>query len=249
MFETSVVESKIQRRKSRTATMLLPVSVGLHVAALAGATFAAVWDVGLPTAPPAQVTSAHLAELPKFDVPAGRPKGAKSEPRKSVEAPKQKTFPLDTTAPREVPKEMPTDIATAENPFAVEGGVGDGTSDGIVGGVGDGVDGSLGVVDETPVAPLVVGGDVKAPVVITRIEPAYPATMAKIRKNGLVIVQCIIDREGRVQQVAAVRATNPLFETAAVEAVKQWRFQPGTLNGKAVDVIFHLTVNFTMKQG
>lgn len=247
MFETSVVESKIQRRKSRTATMLLPVSVGLHVAALATATFAAVWDVGFPTAPPAQVTSAHLAELPKFDVPPGKPAGAKSVPRKPVEPPKQTTIPSDT-APNEIPKVIPT-VAAAENPFAVEGGVGEGTSDGIVGGVGDGVDGSLGIVEETPIAPMIVGGDVKAPVVITRIEPLYPATMAKIRKNGLVIVQCIIDRDGRVQQVAAVRATNPLFESAAIEAVKQWRFQPGTLNGKAVDVIFHLTVNFTMKQG
>ena len=95
-----------------------------------------------------------------------------------------------------------------------------------------------------PDVPLPVGGDVKAPVVIRRVQPLYPKTALTIRLNGSVIVECIIDKNGVVRDARVLRSTSPLFDQSALEAVQQWQFAPGSLHGKAVDTIFNLTVTF-----
>jgi TonB family protein len=90
---------------------------------------------------------------------------------------------------------------------------------------------------------LTPGGDVKAPVVLTRVEPVIPELARKARISGIVIVEALVEKSGRV---AAVQVLKPLpfgLDQAAVDAVKQWTFRPGTLNGQPVDVFFNLTVN------
>jgi protein TonB len=92
--------------------------------------------------------------------------------------------------------------------------------------------------------PLPVGGDVKAPVVIRRVQPVYPKLAITARMNGTVIVECIIDKSGRVREAHVVRSTSTMFDQSALEAVQQWQFAPGSLHGNAVDTIFDLTVTF-----
>lgn len=95
-------------------------------------------------------------------------------------------------------------------------------------------------------APLSVGGDVKAPVVINRVEPLYPEEARKARITGIVIVEAIIDRNGVVKNVSVLKPLPFGLDQAALDAVRQWTFRPGTLNGAPVDVIFNLTVNFKL---
>jgi periplasmic protein TonB len=105
------------------------------------------------------------------------------------------------------------------------------------------------VTDTAPppqAAPLRVGGDVKAPVVISRVEPSYPEVARKARISGIVIVECIIDKNGTVRNVKVLKPLPFGLDQAAVDAVQKWRFRPGTLNGQPVDVIFNLTVNFKL---
>ena len=64
------------------------------------------------------------------------------------------------------------------------------------------------------------------------------------RKGGLVILQAIIDEDGSVREVSVLRS-DPLFDRAAVEAVKQWRFTPTLLNGHPVPIVMTVTVGFT----
>lgn len=93
---------------------------------------------------------------------------------------------------------------------------------------------------------LRVGGDVKAPVLISRVEPVYSEVARKAGISGIVICEVVIDRTG---VPGAIRVLKPLpfgLDQAAVDAVKHWRFEPGTLNGKPVDVIFNVTVNFKL---
>ena len=112
----------------------------------------------------------------------------------------------------------------------------------MVGGVVGGV-----ITDTAPKdVPLRVGGDVKAPVVINRVEPVYPEVARKARISGIVIVECIIDKGGTVRDVQVLKGLPFGLDQAAVEAVKKWKFKPGTLNGQPVDVIFNLTVNFKL---
>jgi len=111
---------------------------------------------------------------------------------------------------------------------------------------GIGVDGppAADIVPVTPDVPIRVTGDVKAPVVIRRVTPLYPKPAVAIHLNGYTIVECIIDKTGRVRDAKVLRSSSPLFNQSAVDAVLQWQFAPGSLHGTAVDTIFDLTVTF-----
>ena len=89
-------------------------------------------------------------------------------------------------------------------------------------------------------------GDVKAPVVIKRVSPPYPPLAVRAHMNGFVIVECIIDRTGAIRDAKVVKSSSMMFDQAALDAVQQWQFAPGTLHGQAVDTIFDLTVTFTI---
>ncbi|MFN2441722.1 MAG: energy transducer TonB, partial [Thermoanaerobaculia bacterium] len=95
-------------------------------------------------------------------------------------------------------------------------------------------------------APLRVGGDVKPPVVINRVDPVYPEVARKARIQGIVIIEAIIDKRGNVTNVKVLKGLPFGLDQAAADAVRRWRFRPGTLNGQPVDVIFNLTVNFKL---
>src|SRR5204862_2307472 len=126
----------------------------------------------------------------------------------------------------------------------VEGGVEGGVAGGVVGGVIGGV-----VAEPQPVkqeAPLRVGGDVKAPIKISSVDPVYPEVARKARISGIVIVECTIDKNGYVIDVHVLKPLPFGLDQAAVEAVKKWKFRPGTLNGQPVDVLYNLTVNFKL---
>ncbi|MFA6955701.1 MAG: energy transducer TonB [Thermoanaerobaculia bacterium] len=91
--------------------------------------------------------------------------------------------------------------------------------------------------------PLRVGGLVKAPVIIERVEIAYPKRAREVGIQGVVIVEAVIGRDGRVKSVRVLKTLPLGLEEAAVAAVKQWTFKPATLEGKPVDVLYTLAVN------
>ena len=94
--------------------------------------------------------------------------------------------------------------------------------------------------------PLRVGGDVKSPTLVKRVNPEYPDTARRLRIEGLVILEAIITKEGDVQNVKVIKPLNSFCDEAAMKAVKQWKFDPGTQNDIPVDVIMNLTVIFKM---
>jgi protein TonB len=95
--------------------------------------------------------------------------------------------------------------------------------------------------------PLRVGGDVKAPVATNRVKPDYTDAARKAHINGVVVVEAVVNKQGEVEQVKVLKGLPMGLSEQAAEAVKRWRFTPGTLNGQPVDVIFSLTVNFTLQ--
>jgi TonB family protein len=94
--------------------------------------------------------------------------------------------------------------------------------------------------------PLRVGGDVKAPVSITRVNPIYPEEARAKRIQGIVILVVLIDKTGIVKEATVLKRLPYGLSEAAVEAVRQWKFVPATKDGEAVDVAFNLTVNFRL---
>jgi protein TonB len=118
----------------------------------------------------------------------------------------------------------------------------------VVGGVVGGVMGGI-VTDTAPppqAAPLRVGGDVKAPVKISSVDPTYPEVARKARIAGIVIVECTINKNGDVTDVRVLKPLPFGLDQAAVDAVRRWKFRPGTLNGQPVDGLYNLTVNFKL---
>ncbi|MEK6375903.1 MAG: energy transducer TonB [Acidobacteriota bacterium] len=98
----------------------------------------------------------------------------------------------------------------------------------------------------TPQNALRVGGDVKAPVVITRVNPFYPEEARQARISGIVILEVLIDKTGAVKDATVLKGLPNGLSEAAVEAVRQWMFVPATKDGQAVDVVFNLTINFRL---
>jgi TonB family protein len=92
-----------------------------------------------------------------------------------------------------------------------------------------------------------VGGNVQATKLIHRVEPIYPDEAKSARVSGVVIMQVLIDEVGNVTDVKVLRG-NPLLDSAAIEAVRQWRYSPSFLNGEPVSVIAAVTVIFSLGQ-
>lgn len=89
-------------------------------------------------------------------------------------------------------------------------------------------------------------GVVKAPAKVHDVAPSYPAIAQAARVQGVVIIQATIGIDGRVVDATVLRSV-PLLDVAALEAVRQWRYTPSTLNGQPVAVVMTVTVNFTLQ--
>lgn len=92
-----------------------------------------------------------------------------------------------------------------------------------------------------------VGGEIKAPVAVERIEPVYPEDYRRLRVSGIVIIECKISETGEVSDVRLLKSVAPDLDTSAMDAVRKWKFEPATQNGVPVPVFFNLTINFKLK--
>jgi TonB family protein len=93
----------------------------------------------------------------------------------------------------------------------------------------------------------VFGGEVQAPVAITRVEPKYSEDYRRARISGIVILEAAILADGAIESVRVLKSCAPDLDMAAVEAVRQWTFEPAKRNGQAIPALFNLTINFKLK--
>lgn len=95
-----------------------------------------------------------------------------------------------------------------------------------------------------PPAPLPVGGDVRQARLISSMPPLYPALAKNQHIEGAVRVDALVDENGRVSSMKVVSGPT-LLQQAAMDAIRQWKYQAATLDGKAVPM--HLTVTLQFK--
>jgi TonB family protein len=88
-----------------------------------------------------------------------------------------------------------------------------------------------------------IRGPGNAPRKIRDIAPIYPAAARQARVSGIVILQLQLDVYGSVTDVRVLRSI-PLLDAAAIEAVKQWQYEPMMINGKATPTSLTVTVPF-----
>lgn len=94
--------------------------------------------------------------------------------------------------------------------------------------------------------PLKVEGNVRAPVLIRRIEAQYPLSARQAHMAGQVLVEAVIDRNGLVRDARVIRSATPLLDDEALKAVRMWRYEPATLDGKPVPVYLTVAVTFRL---
>jgi len=156
-------------------------------------------------------------------------------------------------APKVIPKDVKIIKEDAAPPDmgGISGGVPGGVAGGSMGGVIGGVIGSVGTAPPPPPRPTVtrtrVGGAVQNAKLVNRVQPIYPPLARQTRISGTVRLHAIIAKNGSVEQLT-VESGHPLLVQAALDAVKQWRYQPTLLNGEPVEVDTEIDVIFSLAQ-
>lgn len=118
------------------------------------------------------------------------------------------------------------------------GGVGNGT------GQGEGEQCCDGIGNNGVFTPGV--GGVSGPSVIFQVEPQYSDEARKAKLSGVVILELVVDPNGHARNIHILRGTGLGLQEKAIEAVRQWRFKPGTRGGKPVPVHARVEVNFRL---
>jgi TonB family protein len=96
-----------------------------------------------------------------------------------------------------------------------------------------------------PPAPVRVGGAVKAPKLISRVSPEYPAAALSSGVQGVVLLEATIGVDGKISDVRVTRSIPPL-DNAAADAVRQWVYEPTLVGGVAVPLIISVAVEFKL---
>jgi protein TonB len=144
-------------------------------------------------------------------------------------------------APKEIKPEVPVDTSF-ERSVGVEGGIPGGVVGGVVGGLPEA---PPPPPPPPPAQPVRVGGQIKAPTQIRKVNPVYPQIAQSARVQGVVILEATIGTDGKVKDVRVLRSI-PLLDQAAIDAVRQWEYTPTLLNNVPVPVIMTVTVQFTL---
>jgi TonB family protein len=97
-----------------------------------------------------------------------------------------------------------------------------------------------------PAARVEVGGDVRTARMISSIPPVYPALAKAQHISGEVRIDALIDANGRVTTMKVVSGPT-LLHQAAMDALRQWKYQPATLDGKPVAMHLAVTIQFRLQ--
>ena len=119
---------------------------------------------------------------------------------------------------------------------------------GIAPGQAGGVAGSAEAIAPHAVAAqrVRVSRGVEAGLVVKKVPPVYPPDAKAQHIQGTVVVQVIVDKQGNVANLA-VASGDPQLASAAIEAVRQWKYKPYLLNQVPVEVETEVQVNFTLR--
>ncbi len=190
-----------------------------------------------PSPPRVEAPGPPVAEAkpPAAAAPVVRPK---QKVRKLAEPPRVKKL----TAPKEMPAAPPREADPSEDRgVAVHGEPGAGDPAGLEGGVARG-----GVVGGTVGGALALPEDAVPPTPLkSNVVPAYPHEARAAGKTGTVVLKVIILADGSVADVEVMRGEEP-FVSAAVAAVKTWKYEPARHRGQPITVYRIVRIPFKL---
>jgi protein TonB len=208
-----------------------------------------VSPIGPPPPPPPPAVELPVMAVPQLARPQVRP-----------------AMPDVLIMPAAIPKDVVRIIEEPTMPaVGVIGGVPGGVPGGVLGGVLGGILSShanANAIAElappspppppppppklAPAQPVRVGGDVREPRPIKMTPPIYPPLASKARVGGVVILEAKLTEHGTVEEIRVISG-HPLLVESAIECVKQWQYEPTSLNGVPVSVILTAKVRFEQR--
>lgn len=251
MFDTIVNPSSGVPRQRWTTTAL---SATAHVAVMIALVFSTLYATD--TLPEPRETMAFFIAAP-VPPPPPPPAPAVAEPAVKPpavvrKAPASRRPPVIAKAPVAAPVEAPSAITPETGleggeftPSGIEAGFETGIPGGVAGGIFGGVITAPPPPPPAPVAPVRVGGEISAPRLIRRVDPEYPVLAVTAQIEGIVILEATVDRTGAVTDTRVLRS-HSVLDQAAVEAVRQWRYEPLRLNGQETPFVLTVTVSFSL---
>ena len=253
VFEESLLDKAWNGHERKPVDWL--ISLGIHIGIVAVVLILPLFFTQAVDL--SRFENTYLAASPPLGPPPPPPPGA-AVAHPQQERPKPNLSQARLVAPMLIPKTVEISRGVAEIPsestFAVRGGEAGGVPGGQIGGVLEGVFGGTGLSAPPPPPPppptaasklLHVGGEVKAPRGIYKLDPEYPLLAKQGRVQGVVEIDAVIDERGNVTQMRAVSGPGLLID-AALKAVRMWKYEPTYLNGEAYPVEMTIHVSFRL---
>jgi protein TonB len=247
MFDLIAGGPRVQLQQKTPAPLVL--SIGGHVVAvtLLIALPLLFATESLPEVP-TMMAFVVAAPAPPPPPPPAPPAPAASKPQREVKVAASSVLAAPLEAPAEV---MP------EPAYTRFGGEGEGVEGGLEGGISGGIVGGLGQPaappppppppsPREPAEPVRVGGAVRPPLLVKRVEPDYPPLAQATKTEGMVILEAVVSEDGTVRSVRVLRSILAL-DKAAIEAVQQWQYEPLLLNGHPTAFVLTVTLSFSLK--
>lgn len=166
--------------------------------------------------------SRQALQLASLDTIATPPPPPPEEPP----APEEELEPEEEPEPLEEDTALPP-MSLSQLEMALEGGTGTGLGD-----FGFGFNTASNLVDQIDVFELSQLD--KPPTPTMQIPPSYPSEMQRNGIEGTVILVLVLDERGKVREAKVERSTHPAFERPALDAARQWMFEPAVKDGKPV---------------
>jgi protein TonB len=243
MFEQTFVNNNARTREPWTVAVSLALQVGFIAGML-------IWPLLHPEVLHLNDVEApvHLSLTPLTTM---KPPEIKAAPRTANRAPHQ-VFAMPLTAPTSVPSHLGSmvDIGAPPTDYVPSGLAGPSTLAGFVPELP-----ARGVLPAPPTpksvpapkaGPIRVGTGVQSAKLIFGPKPHFSSLAIAARIQGTVKLQAVIAVDGTIQNLRLMSGP-PLLAGSALDAVKQWRYQPTLVNGVPVEVITEIDVVFTLK--
>jgi TonB family protein len=255
--------------EKKSGVSLLVVGVGA-VAVLAAASTFVVLKMRKPANTPAvqhvQVTPNPQTTQPAASAPAAAtnaqpasaaasssvpaPKGvadnSSESSRRSEKSPVKSNVPEKSTPERRAPETETVALSTA--PSKISTSAADSAQDAApaltLGAAPTGA-GSLSALAKTGTSkPSMLAQSELEPIqVLKRVSPTYPLIAKQRRLSGILVVDALVDKSGKVTNLQIVSGP-PVFRDAAFDAIKQWQFKPAMLNGQPIDQHTQIRLEF-----
>ena len=240
MFETALVIPA----RSRFGPRALPAAIAAHLLAGSAVFLANSWRVdALPEPLERMVFASFVERLPLPE--ESRPVEPRRPDRAATKAPAEQALvePRDAE-PTPVVSEAALEADIPETPdFPVSDAGGDATT-GDATATGD--EASTGGDGDGDGAFIRYHSGIQRPEAILRVEPTYTEAARRARIQGYLILDLYVDERGSVARVDVLKGLPMGLTEAAVDAARRWRFRPAERAGRAIPIVYSVTVNFNL---